>query len=258
MRLDGKVAFITGGTSGIGKATVKRLRAEGAHVLFTGRKEEAGAQVAEAFGATFIKHDVTDLAGYAEISKKITADYGRLDIAFANAGTEAGDSDVENITPEGWNQVIDINLTGVFHTVQAAIELMKQNPGGASGSIILNSSMTSQYALGNYFAYTVCKGAHESMVRSAAVYLCSQGYNIRINSIHPGVIETELITAAIDSAPDPAAARAHLNGLSAMNRLGTVDEIAGLVAYLSSDEAAFASGSSFSMDGASRAGAMGV
>jgi len=258
MRLQGKVAFITGGTSGIGKATVKRLRSEGAAVVFTGRKEGAGKNVAEQFGATFIKHDVTDIGGYAEISKRIQADHGRLDIAFANAGTEAGDADVETITGEGWNQMLDINLSGVLHTIQCALALMKSNPGGPSGSIIINSSMSSQYALGNYFAYSVCKGAHESMARSAAVYFCSQGYDIRINSIHPGVTETELISAAIDGAPDPAAARTHLNGLSAMNRMGTVDEIAGLVAYLSSDEAAFASGSAFSMDGASRAGAMGV
>ena len=258
MRLDGKVAFITGGTSGIGKATVKRLTEEGAKVVFTGRKEEAGKQVAADFGATFVKHDVTDVAGYADIAKMIAAEHGRLDIAFANAGTEAGDTDIEKLSVDGWNQMVDINLSGVFHTIQCALGLMKNNPGGPTGSIIINSSLTSQYALGNYFAYSVCKGAHESMARAAAVYFCAEGYNIRINSIHPGVTETELISAAINGAPDPQAARTHLNGLSAMNRMATVDEIAGLVAYLSSDEAAFASGSAFSMDGASRAGNMGV
>jgi len=258
MRYENKVALITGGTSGIGKATVKRLTHEGAKVVFTGRKEEAGEQVAKESGAMFVKHDVTDQSGYSDLSKRIRETHGRLDLAFANAGTEAGDTDVENLTPQGWNQMIDINLSGVFHTIQMAVSVMKDNPEGPSGSIIINSSMASQFALGNYFAYSVCKGAHESMARSAAVYFCSQDYKIRINSIHPGVTETELISAAIEGAPDPAGARAHLDGLSAMNRMATVDEIAGLVAYLGSDEAAFASGSSFSMDGASRAGAMGV
>jgi len=95
MRLANKVAFITGGTSGIGKATLYRLIKEGAKVVFTGRNQEAGKSVAKETGATFFKHDVANAAGYKNISKHIKSEFGQLDIAFANAGTEIGDADIE-------------------------------------------------------------------------------------------------------------------------------------------------------------------
>ena len=94
-RLANKVAFITGGTSGIGKATVYRLIAEGAKVIFTGRNDTAGEVISKETGSHFINHDVTDSSGYEKISEIIKTQYGRLDIAFANAGTEMGDTDIE-------------------------------------------------------------------------------------------------------------------------------------------------------------------
>ena len=128
MRLENKVAFITGGTSGIGKATLQRLIKEGAKVVFTGRNEVAGNAIAKEVGATFFKHDVADAAGYIKIAKQIKSEFGQLDIAFANAGTESGDADIETVEVENWNNLIGINLTGAMLTTQMAVQMMKENP----------------------------------------------------------------------------------------------------------------------------------
>lgn len=258
MRLEKKVAFVTGGTSGIGKATVMRLVKEGANVVFTGRKEEAAKTITEETGATFIKHDVTDEAGYENIANEIKSNFGRLDIAFANAGTEMGDADIENISLENWNNLLAINLTGVMLTARMAIGVMKKNPDGPTGSIILNSSMTAHKPLSNFITYSTAKGAHASMAKSVATHCAGSGYKIRCNVIHPGVVETEMISAIISGAPEPEAARAQFNAMAQLNRMASVDEIAGLVVYLGSDEAGFISGASYNIDGASTAGMMGV
>ena len=258
MRLANKVALITGGTSGIGKATLHRLIAEGAKVIFTGRNQEAGKSIAKDTGATFFKHDVADAAGYEKISTHIKSELGRLDIAFANAGTEIGDADIETVELEHWNNLIGINLTGAMLTTQMAVNLMKENPEGATGSIIINSSMNGHMPLGNYVTYSTAKGAHIALGKSTAVHCATRGYKIRCNIIHPGVVETEMISGIINGAEDSAAVRAQFEGMAALKRMGTVDEIAGLVTYLSSDEAAFISGASYNIDGATTAGMMGV
>ena len=258
MRLKDKIAFITGGTSGIGKATLQRLIREGAQVVFTGRKEQAGNAIAKETGAKFFKHDVADADGYKDIAGFIKSEFGHLDIAFANAGTEIGDADIETVELESWNNLIGINLTGAMLTTQMAVRMMKDNPDGATGSIIINSSMNGHWPLGNYVTYSTAKGAHIALGKSVAVHCASKGYKIRCNIIHPGVVETEMISSIIDGAEDSSAVRAQFEGMAALNRMGRVEEIAGLVAYLSSDEAAFISGASYNIDGATTAGMMGV
>jgi 3(or 17)beta-hydroxysteroid dehydrogenase len=257
-RLTGKVALVTGGTSGIGAGTVRRLAAEGAAVVFTGSNEAAAQSVEADTGAVFAAHRVEDAAAWPALMSDIIARFGRLDIAFANAGTEHGDSSVEDIAIDGWNHVVAVNQTGMMLTVQHAIRAMKQNPGGATGSIIVNSSMNANRAMGNFVAYSVTKAAVVALVKSAAVHCGNRGYKIRVNAILPGVVETAMIRGLIDGAGDPAAARAAYEGMSPFKRMAHVDEIAGLVAYLGSDEAAFVSGSEFVIDGATTAGMMGV
>lgn len=139
-----------------------------------------------------------------------------------------------------------------------AVNLMKENPDGATGSIILNSSMTAHLPLANYVAYSTAKGAHIALMKSAAKHCASAGMKTRVNSIHPGVVETEMITAIIDGAPNTKAARAQFENMAPLKRMASVDEIAGLVVYLGSDEAAFISGAAYNIDGASTAGMMGV
>ena len=166
--------------------------------------------------------------------------------------------DIETVKLEDWNNLIGINLTGAMLTTQMAVKLMKNNPDGPAGSIIINSSMNGHWPLGNYVTYSTAKGAHIALGKSTAVHCATKGYKIRCNIIHPGVVETEMISGIINEAEDSAAVRAQFEGMAALGRMGSVEEIAGLVTYLSSDEAAFISGASYNIDGATTAGMMGV
>jgi 3(or 17)beta-hydroxysteroid dehydrogenase len=257
-RLQDKVALVTGGTGGIGAAAVRRLTAEGASVIFTGRNAAAGAAVAAEAGALFHPHDVDDRPGWDRLAAAIRERFGRLDIAFANAGIEGGDTDIEGIGLEAWDRLVAVNLTGPMLTAKHAIALMRDNPGGPGGSIILNSSMNGILALGGNVGYSTTKGGLRLLAKSVAMHCAHRGLNIRCNSIHPGVVETQLIKDAIAGAPDPEAARRTLEGLAPMKRMATMEEIAGLVVYLASDEAAFVTGSEYVIDGGSTAGLNGV
>lgn len=183
---------------------------------------------------------------------------GRLDIAFANAGTEQGDGSVEEIGIEGWNNVIAVNQTGVMLTIQHAIRAMAKNPGGPAGSIVVNSSMNANRAMGNFVAYSVSKAAVVALTKSAALHCGNKGYKIRVNAILPGVVETAMIENLINSSDDPAGMRAGYEGMSPLKRMANVEEVAGLVAWLASDEAVFVSGGEYLIDGASTAGMNGL
>ena len=258
-KLAGKVALITGGTNGIGKATVEGFMAAGAKgVVFTGNNVEAGQAIASATGAHFIQHAVQDIPGWAGITAHIKEHFGRLDIAFANAGTNNGDGSIEDVTPEAWQNLLDINLTGPMMTIKCAIELMRGNPEGPGGSIILNSSINGILALAGDVTYSTTKGAMRLLAKSSAVHLAKEGTGIRVNTIHPGVIGTPLIEGAIAGAPDPAAARTMLEGIAPMGRLGQMEEVVSLLLYLGSDESRFMTGSELVIDGGSTAGLPGV
>lgn len=257
-RLEGKIALVTGGTSGIGAGTVERLTREGAKVIFTGSNAAAAAELCAKTGATFRAHRVQQADAWPALMEDILKAHGRLDIAFANAGTESGDASVEDIGIEGWENVIGVNQTGVMLTVQHAIRTMKANPDGPTGSIIVNSSMNAHRAMGNFVAYSVTKAAVVALTKSAAVHCGNRGYRIRVNAILPGVVETAMITGLINGASDPAAARGAYEGMSPLRRMARVEEVAALVAWLSSDEASFVSGSEYVIDGATTAGMMGV
>ncbi|HUI61263.1 MAG TPA: SDR family oxidoreductase [Steroidobacteraceae bacterium] len=257
-RLDGKVALVTGGTSGIGAGVVRRFVADGARVAFTGSNRDAAARITAETGASFHAHRVEEAATWPALTEEILKRYGRLDIAFANAGIEAGDGSVESITIEGWNRLLAVNLTGVMLTAQAAIRAMRRNPHGPVGSIIVNSSMSAYRPMGNFIGYSTTKGALIALTKSIAIHCANEGLSIRCNSIHPGVVETDMIRGVINRSPDPAAARAQFEGMAPLKRMAQVHEIAALVAFLASDEAAFISGSEYGIDGASTAGMMGV
>ncbi|WP_395336480.1 SDR family oxidoreductase [Novosphingobium sp. BL-8H] len=257
-RLEGKVALVTGGTSGIGAGAVKRLCAEGARVVFTGSNRAAADAVSTESGAEFVSHNVRDGAAWEALSARIASDYGRLDFAFANAGTEQGDGSVEDISLEGWENVIGVNQTGAMLTVQHAMRLMARNPEGATGSILVNSSMNAHRAMGNFLAYSVSKAAVVALVKSAAVHAGNRKYRIRVNAVLPGVVETALIRNLIETSGDPVATRAAYEGMSPLGRMARVEEIAALVAWFASDESQFVSGSEYVIDGATTAGMMGV
>lgn len=257
-RLEGKVALITGGTNGIGKAAVEGFTREGAKVVFTGNNEDAGNTIALSNNATFVKHAVQDVAGWEQVKDIIREQHGRLDIAFANAGTNSGDNDIETVTFEAWQNLLDINLTGPMLTIKAGAELMRANPEGSGGSIILNSSINGILALAGDVTYSTTKGALRLLAKSSAVHFAREKSGIRVNTIHPGVIETPLIEGAIGGAPDPAAARAMLEGIAPVGRMGTMEEIVSLLVYMGSDDSKFMTGSEVVIDGGSTAGLPGV
>lgn len=257
-RLKGKVALVTGGTNGIGEVTVRRFVKEGAKVVFTGGNQAAADKIMKETGAVFVKHRVQDVKGWAEVIKTVKDTYGRLDIAFANAGIHNGDSDIETVSVEAWKDIIDVNLTGAMLTCKNAIALMKKNEGGSCGSIIINSSMNGILALAGDVAYSTTKGAVRLLAKSTAVHCARTKLNIRCNTIHPGVVETPLIQGAIAGAPDSDAARNIFENISPMGRMGQSEEIASMVVYLASDEAKFVSGAEMVIDGASTAGLNGV
>ena len=257
-RLEGKVALVTGGTSGIGAGAVRRLTADGAKVVFTGSNAQAAAELCAETGAVFHAHRVQDAPMWKPLMDDLLRRYGRMDIVFANAGIEAGDGSIESITLDGWHGILDVNLTGVMLTCRAAVTMMAKNPGGATGSIIVNSSMNAHRAMGNFMAYSVTKSAVVALVKSIATHCGNQNYKIRCNAILPGVVETAMIQGVIDRAPDPVAARGQFEGMSPMKRMAKVEEIAALVSFLGSDDAAFISGSEYMIDGASTAGMTGV
>ena len=153
--LTGKVALVTGGTSGIGRATVQRLARDGAQLVFTGSKEDAAATLSAETGARFVKARVQEEADWARVADLIATEFGRLDIVFANAGTESHDGSVESISMDGWNGIIGVNQTGVMLTARTALGLMRANPGGPCGSIIINSSMSAHKVMGIIMAYSV-------------------------------------------------------------------------------------------------------
>lgn len=256
--LSGKVALVTGGTSGIGRAAVMRLSRDGAKVLFTGSKEEAARRLCDETGAAFIKARVQNEEDWAKVEERIRADYGRLDVAFANAGTEAGDGSVESISLENWNTIIGVNQTGPMLTARSAVKLMRENPEGPTGSIIINASMSAHKVMGNYMAYSVTKAAALALMKSIAIHCATSGTQIRCNAISPGVIETEMITAIIEKSGAADAARAAYNSMSPMKRMGSVEEVAALVSFLASDEIGFINGAEYAIDGASTSGMTGV
>ncbi len=257
-KLAGKVALITGGTSGIGKAAVEGFTKEGAGVVFTGNNQEAGNAIAAATGAIYVQHAVQDVSGWERVKQTVRDRFGRLDIAFANAGTNAGDSDIESVTVDAWQNLLDINLTGPMLTVKSSVELMRANPEGSGGSIVINSSINGILALAGDVTYSTTKGALRLLAKSSAVHLAREKTNIRVNTIHPGVIETALIKGAIDGAPDPAAARGMLENIAPVGRMGSMAEVVSLLMYLASDESKFMTGSEIVIDGASTAGLPGV
>jgi len=150
-----------------------------------------------------------------------------------------------------------VNLTGVMLTCQAAVRLMREAAGG-EGSIVVNSSMNAYKPMGNFVGYSTTKGALIALAKSVAIHCANQGTKIRCNSIHPGVVETDMIKNIIAKQADPGAARAAYAGMAPLNRMGQVEEIAALVAFLASDETRFITGADYSIDGGSTAGMMGV
>ena len=248
-RLAGKVAVVTGGASGIGAATVRRFRAEGAEVFLADVQAGLGGKVAAEVGAIFQQLDVSNEAQWDALMALVEKRFGRLDILFNNAGVLGSGKSVADIDAATWARVIGINQTGVMLGSQKGIALMRRNPGGSSGSIINTASTTSYAGLANDLAYCATKAAVRIMTKSIAVWCAQNRTNIRCNSIHPGPIDTAIFTQAMPAGADMAPVYQMLNAMTPSGRMGKPEEVAALVTFLASDEASYVTGSEVLVDG---------
>lgn len=244
-RVDGKVALITGGASGLGRGSAQRLIVEGAKVAIADRDEARGTQVAAELGCVFYPLDVTDEAGWQRVVADVVAKFGRLDI-LVNAAGIAVFEDIERTTLADYRRVNAVNSEGTFLGCRAAVLAMK---GTGGGSIINLSSVAGLIGVGDAPAYCASKGAVRLLTKSVALHAARKGYNIRCNSIHPSFIDTPMVDGVVASSPDPEKTRKALERAAPLGRMGQVDDVAQLVVYLASDESRFVTGAEIAVDG---------
>jgi 3-oxoacyl-[acyl-carrier protein] reductase len=237
MRLKDKVSIITGGAAGIGAATAIKFKEEGAKVIIWDLNEEKGKALAVELGADFDKVNTSNYADIEVAAKKVFDTYGRIDVLVNNAGITR-DSSLKKMTPELWQQVIDVNLTGVFYCVKIISEYMLMNNWGR----ILNaSSVVGLYGNFGQTNYVATKAGLIGMTKTLARELGRKG--ITVNCVAPGFIATEMVAAMPENVIDAMKAKVPVA------RLGEPKEIASAYAYLASDEAAYINGATLSVDG---------
>jgi NAD(P)-dependent dehydrogenase (short-subunit alcohol dehydrogenase family) len=236
----GKVAIVTGGGSGIGEATAVLLARRGARVVVADWDIEAADRVAKQLGDNGLAFgvDISNPQGCAAMVEAAVAAFGRLDVAVNNAGIGGPQALTGDYPLDGWNQVIGINLSGVFYSMRAEIPAMLATGGGA---IINMASILGTVGFGMAVAYVAAKHGVVGMTKSAAIEYAKQG--IRINSVGPGFIDTPLLAAADQEVI------AGVSALHPLGRLGRSEEVAELVAFLASDRASNTTGAYFLTDG---------
>jgi NAD(P)-dependent dehydrogenase (short-subunit alcohol dehydrogenase family) len=260
-RVDGKIALITGAAQGIGAATARIMAANGATVVITDIQEEAGRSAAQALNnaggnARFLRLDVTSESDWNSVSDTLRRDHGGLDILVNNAGIILRGASSE-LSLEDWRRIEAVNIDGVFLGTRACVPLLRERaprwPGG--GAIVNLSSIMGIVGSGFSGAYSMTKGAVRMYTKSAALEFAQAGYRIRVNSVHPGFIDTDMATGAKNFfvsrglAADADAAHKLLVGRHPIGRLGTAEDIAKAITFLASDDAAFITGSELVIDG---------
>ena len=242
-RVEGRTAVVTGGCSGIGLAAVRRLAAEGAHVVVADLDAERGPVVAAEVDGLFVGTDVTDPEGVEALFAAAKEAYGSVDVAFNNAGISPPDDDSILVTGlDAWRRVQEVNLTSVYLCCKAALGHMTEQ---GRGSIINTASFVAVMgAATSQISYSASKGGVLSMSRELGVEFARQG--IRVNALCPGPVNTPLLQELFASDPERAARRlVHVP----MGRFAEPAEIAAAVAFLASDDASFMTASQFVVDG---------
>jgi NAD(P)-dependent dehydrogenase (short-subunit alcohol dehydrogenase family) len=242
-KLDGKIALVTGGSSGIGLATAKRFVAEGAYVYITGRREEELSAAVKEIGSSVIaiRGDVSSLSDLDGVFDRIKRDKGRIDVLFANAGV-AKYAPLGRITEEIYDGMFDINVKGVLFTVQRALPLLSDG-----ASVILNASIVASKGLAANSVYSATKAAVRSFARTWTTDLKQR--RIRVNAVSPGSTDTPGLNDLLASSPVGEERRKMISSIVPLGRFGTPDEIAKAVVFLASDDSSYVTGTELFVDG---------
>jgi NAD(P)-dependent dehydrogenase (short-subunit alcohol dehydrogenase family) len=242
-RLQGKVAVVTGGNSGIGLASAQRLKEEGASVVITGRSKKTLDEAVKLLGGDVlaIQSDVSKSGEIEKVYEAVSKKFGKIDILFANAGV-AKFLPVTAVTEEHYDEQFDINSKGAYFTIQKALPYL--NDGA---SIILNTSVVSQQGLPTGSVYAATKAAMRSLTRSFASSLVDR--NIRVNAVAPGPIETPILGRTGLSKEEMEGFATYVLAKVPMKRFGKSEEVASAVAFLASSDASYITGVELNVDG---------
>ena len=242
-KLEGKVAVITGGNSGIGLATAQRFVADGAYVFITGRRQSELDAAVKQIGksVTAVQGDISNLDDLDRLFATVQAEKGHVDVLFANAGI-GGRSPLGSISEEQFDKVFDVNVKGTLFTVQEALPLMR-----AGGSIILTGSTTGSMGTPAFSVYSATKAAIRNFARSWALDL--KGTGIRVNVLSPGATTTPGLLNGLAKTGMQEALLAGLASQAPLERVGNPDETAAVALFLASDESSFMTGSEVFVDG---------
>lgn len=244
-RLEGKRAIVTGAGSGIGRAIALRFSEEGARVILADLDEAAAKAVSDEMpnGCLVRRTDITSLNEVETLVASATAEWDGLDIFVNNAGVGIA-STVPETSPEDWERVMTVNLTGTFFGMRCAIPIIRDSGGG---TIVNISSIAALVGLNARAAYSAAKGGILSLTRAAAMDHISEG--VRVNCIVPGTVDTPWVQRITEGYEDPEAARAAMRERQPHGRLVSPEEVAAMAVYLASDEAASAVGAAMVVDG---------
>jgi NAD(P)-dependent dehydrogenase (short-subunit alcohol dehydrogenase family) len=239
-KLDGKIALITGGSTGIGLATAKLFQTEGARVIVTGSKPETVAAAQKELGpkALAVVSDTSKLSDISALIETVKSKHGHIDILFANAGV-GGFQPIDEVTESSFDRIFDINVKGLFFTIQAALPLIQ-----SGGAILLTSSVAGKKGFSGASIYSATKAAVRSFGRTLAAELAPRG--IRVNTLSPGPVDTPIFSKGGGNVDEM---KQQFASMLALKRLGTSEEMARAALYLCSDDSSFVVGAELFADG---------
>lgn len=233
--LNGKTAFVTGGTAGIGKAVAQNFVEAGASVIIAGRREE-GEEVAREIGASFYRLDVADESAVSKAMQAAKEELGKLDILVANAGVATDEASIENTDTAQIKRVFDVNVWGVVYCIKYAVPILNDK-----ASIIVTSSLAAKIGFPGEWDYAASKAAVANIVKNAAIELGDRG--IRVNGICPGGIQTDMALPAVI-----------FEICTPIKRMGTPGDLVGIYNLLASDAGSYITGQNINVDGGVSAG----